>query len=69
MKFGIFFELSVPRPFTREVEQQVIVNALEQARLADELGFDVIWAVEHHFLEGYSHCSAPELFLTAVDNR
>ena len=66
MKFGIFFELSVPRPFTREMEQQVISNALEQARLADELGFDVVWAVEHHFLEGYSHCSAPELFLTAV---
>ena len=25
-----------------------------------------MWAVEHHFLEEYSHCSAPELFLTAV---
>ena len=22
--------------------------------------------MEHHFLEGYSHCSAPEVFLTAV---
>jgi alkanesulfonate monooxygenase SsuD/methylene tetrahydromethanopterin reductase-like flavin-dependent oxidoreductase (luciferase family) len=66
MKFGIFFELSVPRPFSAEVERQVILNALEQARLADELGFDVIWAVEHHFLEGYSHCSAPEMLLTAV---
>jgi len=66
MKFGIFFELSVPRPLTREMEYTVIHNALEQARLADELGFDVIWAVEHHFLEGYSHCSAPELFLTAA---
>jgi alkanesulfonate monooxygenase SsuD/methylene tetrahydromethanopterin reductase-like flavin-dependent oxidoreductase (luciferase family) len=66
MKFGIFFELSVPRPFTREIEHTVIANSLEQARLADELGFDVVWAVEHHFLEGYSHCSAPELFLAAV---
>ena len=43
-----------------------IENALEQARLADELGFDVRVGVEHHFLEEYSHCSAPELFLTAV---
>ena len=34
-------------------------------RLADELGFDQVWAVEHHFLEEYSHCPAPELFLTA----
>ena len=40
-------------------------NCLEQVRLADELGFDQVWAVEHHFLEEYSHCSAPELFLTA----
>jgi alkanesulfonate monooxygenase SsuD/methylene tetrahydromethanopterin reductase-like flavin-dependent oxidoreductase (luciferase family) len=66
MKFGIFFELSVPRPFTREQESQSFFNALEQARLADELGFDHIWIVEHHFLEEYSHSSAPELFLAAA---
>ena len=64
MKFGIFFELSVPRPFEQN-ERIVYENALEQTRLADELGFDQVWAVEHHFLEEYSHCSAPELFLTA----
>ncbi len=66
MKFGIFFELSVPRPFSAEREREVFENALEQARLADELGFATAWAVEHHFLEEYSHCSAPEIFLTAV---
>jgi alkanesulfonate monooxygenase SsuD/methylene tetrahydromethanopterin reductase-like flavin-dependent oxidoreductase (luciferase family) len=66
VKFGIFFELSVPRPFERGIEKQVFDHALEQARLADELGFDCVWAVEHHFLEEYSHCSAPELVLTAV---
>ena len=65
MKFGVFYELSVPRPWDREAERQVYMNALEQVRLADELGFDSVWAVEHHFLEEYSHCSAPELFLTA----
>jgi len=65
MQFGIFFELSVPRPFTDGVERQVYENALEQARLADALGFDYVWAVEHHFLEEYSHCSAPEVLLTA----
>ncbi len=64
MKFGIFYELSVPRPF--DVNERVVYeNSLEQVRLADELGFDQVWAVEHHFLEEYSHCSAPELFLTA----
>jgi len=66
MKFGIFFELSTPRPFSREVEWQVYHNALEQCRLADDLGFDHVWAVEHHFLEEYSHSSAPEVFLSAV---
>lgn len=65
MKFGIFHELATPRPFTREAERSVIHNALEQVRVADEVGFDTVWAVEHHFLEGYSHSSAPEVFLTA----
>ena len=65
MKFGLFYELSVPRPWTRESERTVYQNALEQVKLADELGFDQVWAVEHHFLEEYSHCPAPELFLTA----
>src|SRR5512143_2798820 len=65
MRFGIFYELSVPRPFAPGVERTVYENALEQVRLADALGFDTVWAVEHHFLEEYSHCSAPELFLTA----
>ncbi len=59
MKFGIFFELSTPRPFSTAGEWSVYHNALEQCRLADALGFDHVWAVEHHFLEEYSHCSAP----------
>jgi len=66
MQFGIFFEMSTPRPWGGDVERQVWHNALEQARVADELGFDWVWAVEHHFLEEYSHCSAPEVVLAAV---
>src|ERR1700722_3500210 len=65
MEFGLFMELSVPRPWTPDSERQVYENALEQVRLADELGFDYVWAGEHHFLEEYSHCSAPDPFLTA----
>jgi alkanesulfonate monooxygenase SsuD/methylene tetrahydromethanopterin reductase-like flavin-dependent oxidoreductase (luciferase family) len=65
VEFGIFIELSVPRPWTAESERDVYANALEQVRLADELGFDYVWAVEHHFLEEYSHSPAPDLFLTA----
>lgn len=76
MKFGIFYELSVPRPWDREAERTVYLNGLEQVRLADELGFAYVWAVEHHFLEEYSHCSTllpplplkrrPRLFPEAV---
>ena len=66
MEFGLFFEISVPRPLTRVNERRAIYDTLEQARLADELGFDRVWVVEHHFLEEYSHSSAPELMLTAI---
>jgi alkanesulfonate monooxygenase SsuD/methylene tetrahydromethanopterin reductase-like flavin-dependent oxidoreductase (luciferase family) len=64
MKFGLFYEISVPRPW--ETNEQIVYDrCLEQVQLADELGFDQVWAVEHHFLEEYSHCPSPELFLTA----
>ena len=69
MEFGLFMELSVPRPWTADSERQVYENALEQVRLADELGFDYVWAVEHHFLEEYSHCSGPDIFLVGVWRR
>ena len=39
--------------------------ASNRSRSPIRLGFDSVWAVEHHFLEEYSHCPAPELFLTA----
>src|SRR3989337_98961 len=66
MKFGVFFELSVAKPWYARSEFEVYHNALEQIEAADRLGFDQAWAVEHHFLEEYSHCSAPEVFLAAA---
>src|SRR4030066_132571 len=69
MKFVIFHELSVAKPWHERSEYEVYHNALEQVELADELGFDQAWAVEHHFLEEYSHCSAPEVFLAAAAAR
>ena len=65
MKFGLIYELSTPRPFTRETQKEVFENAIEQVKLADALGFSSVWCVEHHFLEEYSHASCPEMFLTA----
>ena len=69
MKFGIFYEHQLPRPWTEGAEQQLFNEALDQVELADKLGIDFAWEVEHHFLEEYSHSSAPEVFLAACSQR
>ncbi len=69
MRFGIFFEHQLPRPWEERSEQTIMEESLEQTELADRLGLEYVWAVEHHFLEEYSHCSAPELFLAAASQR
>ena len=69
MKFGIFYEHQLPRPWEEDDEHKLLKDALEQVELADKLGFDYVWEVEHHFLEEYSHSSAPEVFLAACSQR
>ena len=69
MKFGIFYEHQLPRPWTEDSERQLLQNGLDQIELADKLGYDYAWEVEHHFLEEYSHSSAPEVFLAAASQR
>ena len=66
MRFGIFYEHQLPRPWDEGGELQLFQDALDQVELADRLGIDYAWEVEHHFLEEYSHSSAPEVFLAAV---
>src|SRR3546814_11604340 len=65
MKFGVFYEHQLPRPWGPDSEHKLLKNALDQVELADRLGYDYAWEVEHHFLEEYSHSSAPEVFLAA----
>jgi alkanesulfonate monooxygenase SsuD/methylene tetrahydromethanopterin reductase-like flavin-dependent oxidoreductase (luciferase family) len=69
MKFGIFYEMQLPRPWGPTSEYELFQNALTQVELADRLGYDFAWEVEHHFLEEYSHSSAPEVFLAAASQR
>ena len=69
MKFGIFYEHQLPKPWDDGAEEKLFHEALDQVVLADRLGFDNVWAVEHHFLEEYSHCSSPEVFLAACAAR
>src|SRR5947209_9964421 len=74
MKFGLFYEHQLPKPSDKDqwdpdAEHQILKNALEQVELADSLGFEYVFEVEHHFLEEYSHSSAPEIFLAAASQR
>jgi alkanesulfonate monooxygenase SsuD/methylene tetrahydromethanopterin reductase-like flavin-dependent oxidoreductase (luciferase family) len=69
MKFGIFYEHQLPRDWNEDSEHKLFKQSLEQIELADRLGFDYAWEVEHHFLEEYSHSAAPEVFLGAASQR
>ena len=69
MKFGIFYEHQMGRPWGDDGERRLIQDALTQVEFADKLGIQYVWEVEHHFLEEYSHSSAPEVFLAACSQR
>ena len=66
MDFGLFYEICVPRPWDAGKEAQVFRQVIEQVRFAEEMGFKYVWLTEHHFLEEFSHCSAPEVMLAAL---
>jgi alkanesulfonate monooxygenase SsuD/methylene tetrahydromethanopterin reductase-like flavin-dependent oxidoreductase (luciferase family) len=73
MKLDLLYEIDVPKPWPgefpenqRAAEQKAYREALEQIKLADKLGFHTVWLVEHHFREGRSHSSAPEVTLGAL---
>jgi alkanesulfonate monooxygenase SsuD/methylene tetrahydromethanopterin reductase-like flavin-dependent oxidoreductase (luciferase family) len=68
MKFSIIYEAQMVDT-SRENEAQVFADMVEQCVLAEEMGFDVIWSVEHHCLTQYAHLSAPESFLAFVAGR
>jgi alkanesulfonate monooxygenase SsuD/methylene tetrahydromethanopterin reductase-like flavin-dependent oxidoreductase (luciferase family) len=69
MKFGVFYEMQLPKPWLPGDEKRLFHEALAQVELADRLGYDHAWEVEHHFLDEYSHSSAPEVFLAAAAAR
>ena len=70
MRFGLFYEHQAPRSQGFEIdEERLLGDALEQIVLAERVGFEYVWEVEHHFLEEYSHSSAPEVFLAAASQR
>ncbi len=68
-KFDLLVEIQVPRPWVDGKERERYHEALEQAVFADQMGFDTLWMVEHHFLTEYAHSSAPDVFIGAVSQR
>jgi alkanesulfonate monooxygenase SsuD/methylene tetrahydromethanopterin reductase-like flavin-dependent oxidoreductase (luciferase family) len=68
MRFSLLIEIQIDSP-TPEKERQAVLDAVDHAVLADELGYHCVWAVEHHGLIEYSHCSAPEVVLAFIAAR
>ena len=69
MKFALFYEIPVPRPWKEDSELIAYENTLEQAIAGDRHGWHAFWTVEHHFLQEYSHCSNPEVLYGAIAAR
>ena len=65
MKFSIIYEAQMVDT-SRENEARVFQEIVDQCMLAEEVGFDCIWSVEHHCLKQYAHLSAPETFLAFI---
>jgi alkanesulfonate monooxygenase SsuD/methylene tetrahydromethanopterin reductase-like flavin-dependent oxidoreductase (luciferase family) len=68
LRVSLGYELEV-RGRTKEIERRTFENVIAQVALADELGYDTAWFVEHHFTRGFSHSSAPDLVLAACSQR
>lgn len=69
MKFGLMYEIEMPKPWHENAEFEKYWQVMSQIECAEEAGFDYIWAVEHHCLEEFSHCTAPEVLFAAASQR
>ena len=69
MKFGLFYQIQVPKPWDDESTAKRIWEALDQIVYAEEVGYESVWFSEHHFRPVWSHNSAPDLTLAAVTQR
>jgi alkanesulfonate monooxygenase SsuD/methylene tetrahydromethanopterin reductase-like flavin-dependent oxidoreductase (luciferase family) len=56
MDFGIF--ILMQQRNKHKTSYQILRDAVEQTRVADELGFGAAWYAEHHF-STYGMCSSP----------
>ncbi len=66
MKFALFYEIPVAKPWAPDSEHLAYRQTLEQAVAGERFGWDAFWTVEHHFLQEFSHCSNPEVLYGAI---
>jgi len=69
MNLGLLYEIQIPKPWTPGIEARTYGETIDQIVLADRLGWTNVWAVEHHLLPQWSHCSAPEVLFGALSQR
>src|ERR1700730_11248512 len=69
VELALIYEIPVPRPWTARSEYTAYHDVVAQAVLADELGFHSLWSTEHHFLDEFSHSSAPEVLYAFIAAR
>lgn len=69
MKFGLHYEIQIPEPHYPGIESERYKQVMAQVELADEVGFDYFWMVEHHFLKEWAHSTAPEVMYGALSQR
>ena len=68
MKFSLIYEAQTADT-SREGDAKILHDIVEQCLLAERLGFDTVWCVEHTALEQYAHMSVPETFLAYLAGR
>ena len=62
MRLSLAYEMQ--RPVVDD--HAVVEETIEQCVLADKMGFDAVWFVEHHFLTSFSMSPCPEVIFGAL---
>ena len=66
MQFGLLFECQRPYEGTEIDWNSLYKETLAQCELADQVGFDNLWFVEHHFLTGFSGSPSQDAMFGAL---
>ena len=68
MKFGTFYNLRFPEPWSSEREYEFLWQVMDQITYAEEMGIEGLWLTEHHFEKGLV-AAAPEVILSSISQR